>query len=274
MVFLRSFVLVSAIWLAVGLPTASGQALAQPAPVTVFAASSLQTALDAVAAAWTRESGNDVVLSYAASSALARQIEQGAPAQVFISADLAWMDYLAERNLIQPATRTNVLRNRLVLVGPAGSPLVEISPALNLLDLLGGGRLAVADTAAVPAGRYARAALESLGLWVSVADHLAEAENVRAAVTLVSRGEAPLGIVYATDDIADPGVVAMGMFPEETHPPIIYPAAVLAGSDNPEALAFIGYLRSPSAQCLFEAQGFTVLATDGAVATPVACAGN
>ncbi|MGV8840279.1 MAG: molybdate ABC transporter substrate-binding protein [Bauldia sp.] len=240
-------------------------------PVTVFAASSLQTALDAIAVAWQAEGGGQAVVSYAASSALARQIEQGAPAQVFMSADLDWMNYLAERNLIDPATRTELLRNRLVLVAPVGAAPVEISPALDLVVLLGDGRLAVADTAAVPAGRYARAALETLGLWAGVEGRLAEAENVRAALALVSRGEAPLGIVYATDDNADTTVAAIGIFPEETHPPIVYPAAVLAGNANPDAIAFLEYLRSVTAQCVFLAQGFTVLAPDGTVAPAVAC---
>lgn len=265
-----SFALALAIGFAVA--SAASQTAAQETRVTVFAAASMQTALDAVAAAWRAEEGGEAVVSYAASSALARQIEQGAPADIFISADGDWMAYVAQRGLIRADTTTNLLGNRIVLVAPSGTMQpIEINPQLDLAGLLGGGRLAVADTAAVPAGRYARAALESLGLWVSVAGRLAEAENVRAALAFVSRGEAPLGIVYATDDVADPGVEAVGVFPEETHPPIIYPAAILAGSDNPAAAAFLAFLRSPTAQCIFEAQGFTVFATDGAPAPPVPC---
>jgi molybdate transport system substrate-binding protein len=254
---------------ALAVPAVPSAATAEP--VMVFAASSLQTALDAVAAAWQREEGGTAVISYAGSSALARQIEQGAPAQMFISSDLDWMDYLAERSLIDPTTRSALLRNRLVLVAPVGTPSLEITPALDLAGLLGGGRLALADTAAVPAGRYARAALETLGLWAGVAGRLAEAENVRAAQALVSRGEAPLGIVYLTDDIADPTVVAIGTFPDQTHPPIVYPMALLAGNTNPDAAAFLSYLRSASAQCLFEAQGFAVVGEDGLPASPAAC---
>ncbi|MCW5716181.1 MAG: molybdate ABC transporter substrate-binding protein [Bauldia sp.] len=259
--------------LAVGLVVAiSGAALpAIAGPVTVFAASSLQTALDAVAAAWQRDAGGIAIISYGASSALARQVEQGAPADIYLSADLDWMDYLAARNLIDAASRSALLGNALVLVAPAGSPSVPITPALDLAGLLGGGRLAVADTAAVPAGRYARVALETLGLWASVSGRLAEAENARAALALVSRGEAPLGIVYRTDDIADPTVVAIGTFPEETHPPIVYPVALVAGNDNPDAAAFLVYLRGTAAHCLFEAQGFAVLGADGLPAGPAAC---
>jgi len=232
-------------------------------PVTVFAASSLQNALDAVAAAWQQDGGGTAVVSYASSSALARQIEQGAPAQIFIPADLDWMDYLSERGLIDPATRSALLGNRLVLVAPGGTPPVEITQGLDLAGMIGSGRLAVADTAGVPAGRYARAALEALGLWASVADRLAEAENVRVALALVARGEAPLGIVYLTDDIADPSVVTIGIFPDGTHPPIIYPAALVAGNASPGAVEFLAYLRSARARCLFEAQGFVVLDADG-----------
>ncbi len=263
--------------LASGLAVAAGAAppaAAEEMRVTVFAAASMQTALDAVVAAWHEQEGGDAVVSYAASSALTRQIEQGAPADIFISADLDWMAYLANHSLIRANTTTNLLGNRLVLVAPNGTAqAVEVTPELDLVGMLEGGRLAVADTAAVPAGRYAKAALQSLGLWDSVADHLAEAENVRAALAFVSRGEAPLGIVYATDDVADPAVEAIGIFPDDTHPPIIYPATILAGSDNPAADAFLAFLRSPTAQCIFEAQGFTVFAADGSPAPPVPCDG-
>lgn len=235
--------------------------MAQPGQAIVFAAASLQTALDAIAARYRTETGNEVVIAYAGTPALARQIEQGAPADIFISADREWMDYLAQRNLIRADTRINLLGNRLVLVGPrTGTVPAEITPTLDLIGMLGGGRLAVADTATIPAGRYARAALESLGLWASVEAQLAQVENVRAALALVARGEAPLGIVYYTDDNAERAVRMVGVFPEETHPPIIYPAAAL--TMNPIADQFLAYLRSRVAMCLFELQGFTVLANE------------
>jgi len=249
----------------------SSPGVPQERNITVFAAASLQTALEAIVAAWRTEMSAEAVVSYAASSALARQIEQGAPADLFISADLDWMAYLDDRGLIEIDGQTALLGNRIVLVAAAGTiGPVEITPALDLAAMLRGGRLAIADTEAVPAGRYARAALETLGLWDGIVDRLAPAENVRAALTLVSRGEAPLGIVYATDDAADATVEAIGAFPAETHPPIIYPAAVLAGSANSPAAAFLEYLRSPSAVCIFQMQGFTVLTSDGMV-MPDAC---
>jgi molybdate transport system substrate-binding protein len=238
----------------------------QERTVTIFAAASLQTALDRVVAAWQAEGRGEAVVSYAATSALARQIEQGAPADLFISADLEWMAYLDERGLLDSNGRTGLLGNRIVLVAPTGvAQPVEITPELDLVAMLSGGRLAVADTEAVPAGRYARASLEALGLWDGIADRLAPAENVRAALALVSRGEAPLGIVYATDDVADAAVEAIGVFPSETHPPIVYPAAILAGKANPSSEAFLEYLRYPTAVCIFQTRGFTVFASDGTV---------
>lgn len=249
--------------LAAATPLHSQIARAQERTV-VFAAASMQTALDAVVVAWESETGGDVVVSYAASSALARQIEQGAPADIFISADIDWMDYLAERALIDTETRIDLLANRLVLIAPAGeAEPVEITAELDLDGLLRDGRLAVADTNAVPAGRYARAALESLGLWEAVGDRLAPAANVRAALAFVSRGETPLGIVYATDDFADPNVEAIGIFPADSHPPIVYPAAIVAGSSGVDAEAFLAWLRSTAARCIFAAEGFTLLAVDG-----------
>jgi molybdate transport system substrate-binding protein len=233
---------------------------ASAADVTVFAAASLKTALDAVAGAWTAESGRTATISYAGSPALAKQIEQGAPAGVFISADLDWMAWLAERGLIREASEVRLLGNRLVLIAPADSAVAaEIGPGLDLAGLLGDGRLALANVDAVPAGRYGRAALESLGLWGSVADRLAQAENVRAALALVSAGEAPLGIVYATDARADRRVKVVGTFPEDTHPPIVYPAAETAEAGD-AAAAFLAFLGTRAAAALFEAQGFTMLA--------------
>lgn len=231
--------------------------------VLVFAAASLKNALDEAMAGFTKETGTAVKASYAASSALAKQVEQGAPAAVFVSADLDWMDYLDQRGLVAKETRANLLRNALVLVAAKDSPVgaVEMGQGLDLAGLLGAdGRLAMGEVKSVPAGKYGQAALEKLGAWPAVQGRLAQAENVRAALALVSRGEAPLGIVYRTDAAADPTVRVVGTFPEDSHPPIIYPAAVTtAGKDSAGAAAFLGYLRSTAAKAAFERQGFTVL---------------
>ena len=228
--------------------------------VVVFAAASLKNALDDAAQQFERDGGAAVKISYAASSALAKQIESGAPADIFISADLAWMDYVQNRNLIQPATRKNLLGNRLVLVAPAGSGVkIDIKPGFDLVGLLHGGRLAMADPASVPAGKYGKAALEKLGIWNAVEPHVAGAENVRAALLFVDRKETPLGIIYATDAAADPRVEIAGTFPESTHPPIIYPVALVAMSKNPDAAKFLAFLKSAKARPAFEKQGFIVL---------------
>ena len=231
-------------------------------PVVVFAAASLKNALDAVAREWTGSSGVEVKASYAASSALARQLEQDAPADLFISADTAWMDYVADKKLIATDSRLDLLGNRLVLV--AGSDWrkgdVDLGPGFDLSGALGAGRLAMGDVNSVPAGRYGKAALTSLGLWESVASRVAGAENVRAALALVARGEAPLGVVYRTDAAADPSVRIVGTFPADSHPAIVYPAARLATSDNGQAAAFLKYLASAPARKTFEAAGFAVLA--------------
>lgn len=252
--YIASFLVAASI--ALGMP-----ASAQPrADAIVFAAASMKDALDGVAALWTKETGKKTAISYAASSALARQIEQGAAAQIFVSADLDWMDYLAARNLIKPASRTNLLGNRIVLVAPKNAAIgtIKIEPNFELASALRGGRLAIADVNAVPAGKYGKAVLEELGIWNSVQDRIAQAENVRAALILVSRGEAPLGIVYQTDAIADPGVKIVGTFPEGAHPPIIYSVALTANASNPDADAFLAYLKSAKARPLFAAQGFAV----------------
>ena len=229
-------------------------------PVLVFAAASLKNALDDVTARYGRETSKRVSVSYGASSAVARQIEAGAPADLFVSADLDWMDYLQSKKLIKRETRSNLLGNRLALIAPrASTATVAIGPGFPLTELLGDGRLAMADPRAVPAGKYGRAALESLGVWPAVEKRLAPAENVRAALALVSRGEAPLGIVYQTDAAADPNVRIVGTFPEHTHPPIVYPVALIAESMNPDAPSFLTYVRSPAARPLWEKQGFTVL---------------
>ena len=233
---------------------------AQADDVVVFAAASLKNALDDAAHTFAGASGAPVKISYAASSALAKQTESGAPADIFISADLAWMDYLQKRNLIQPATRKNLLGNQLVLVAPAdGNAKVDIKPGFDLVGLLNGGRLAMADPESVPAGKYGKAALQKLGVWEAVQPHVAGAENVRAALLFVDRKETPLGIVYATDAASDPKVKIVGIFPENTHPPIIYPAALTTDSKNPEAVRFLNYLKSTAARPSFEKQGFTVL---------------
>jgi molybdate transport system substrate-binding protein len=233
---------------------------AKAADIVVFAAASLKESLDAAAAAFQRKSGEVVKISYAASSTLARQIENDAPADLFISADLDWMDYLQKRNLIQPATRKNLLGNELVIAAPADIGVtLAIKPGFDLAGALHGGHLAMADPASVPAGKYGKAALQKLGVWDSVKGAVAPAENVRAALLFVSRHEAPLGIVYATDAAADPGVKVAGVFPEDTHPPIIYPIAVTALSTNPAAPRLLAFLASPAAKPIFKKYGLTVL---------------
>lgn len=233
-------------------------ARAEAPEVLVFAAASLKDALEATIAA--SPDAAAITASYASSSVLARQIEQGAPADVFISASREWMDYLAERDLIRADTRADLLGNGLVLVAPAASELaLEIAPGFDLAGALGGGRLAMGDPDHVPAGIYGRAALEGLGVWQAVESQVARADNVRAALALVARGEAPLGIVYTSDAIADPGVRVVGSFPEDSHPPIVYPVAVLAGSERPAAVELVDFLKSPTAAPVFERFGFTLL---------------
>jgi molybdate transport system substrate-binding protein len=225
-----------------------------------FAAASLKDALDAVNAKWLMESGKEAVPSYAASSALAKQIEQGAPADIFISADEDWMNYLAERKLIKPDTRFDLLGNTLVLIAPKDSKIeTKIAEGFPLATLLGDGHLAMANTDSVPAGKYGKAALTKLGVWDQVKDKVVQADNVRAALALVSRGEAPLGIVYGTDAKSDPNVKVIDIFPEGTHPPIIYPAAIVASSTNEDAPALLAYLKSSAAQSVFKDQGFKIL---------------
>jgi len=239
-----------------------GAARAQGGDVVVFAAASLKNALDAINEQWQKDTGKKAVISYAASSALAKQIEQGAPAQMFISADLDWMDYAAQKNLIKPETRSNLLGNRIVLIAPKDKAQgVDIKPGFDLLKILGNGRLSMANVDSVPAGKYGKAALEKLGVWSNVSDKIAQAENVRAALLLVSRGETLAGIVYQTDAAADANVKIIGTFPADTHPPIIYPVALTAGATSPDAEAFLAYIKSAKAKPLFEAQGFNVLSS-------------
>ena len=236
-------------------------AFAQGRDVVVFAAASMKNALDEINQAWSRENGGrKATISYAASSALAKQIEAGAPADLFASADLDWMDYAQQKNLIRPETRVNLLGNRIVLIAAKDATTsLTIQPGFNLAAALGSGRLAMANVDAVPAGKYGKAALEKLGAWEGVKDRVAQAENVRAALLLVSRGEAPLGIVYQTDAAADPNVKIVGTFPQDTHPPIVYPVAITKDSGNADVQAFLAFLRGPVAQAAFERQGFTVL---------------
>lgn len=230
-------------------------------PITVFAAASLKESLDEAASAYQAATMQPVRVSYAASSALARQIENGAPADVFVSADLDWMDYLQQRNLIDAASRRDLLGNTLVLVAPKNSAAkqVVLKPGVDLLPLLGNGRLALALTASVPAGKYARAAFVSLGVWDSLQPKVAEGENVRAVLMLVAREEAPLGVVYGSDAQAEPGVRVLATFPADTHPPIVYPVARIAASRHPQAAAFVRWLATPAAAAIFRRHGFTVL---------------
>jgi molybdate transport system substrate-binding protein len=226
--------------------------------LTVFAAASLTDVLEEAGSAYTKHSGVPVRFSFAASSALARQIESGAPADVFVSADQEWMDYLAGRRLVQTDTRTDVAGNSLVLVAPADSKAtVRVQPGMPLAQLLGArGRLALADPATVPAGRYAKAALEKLGAWKEVADRIIAADNVRTALNFVALGEAPLGIVYATDVRGSAKVRTLAAFPVGLHEPVTYPAAVTArGGRN--AQDFVRFLRSEAARAIFMAHGFT-----------------
>ncbi|MFZ4530210.1 MAG: molybdate ABC transporter substrate-binding protein [Alsobacter sp.] len=233
-------------------------------PLTVFAAASLKTALDDVAPVFTAATGIPVRFSYAASPALARQIENGAPADVFASADPEWMDYLQQRGLVKPETRLSLLGNRLVVIAPADAALHDLPLTASAIRYAIGatGRIATGEVASVPAGRYAKAALQTLGLWALAEPRLAQSENVRAALSFVARGEAPLGIVYATDASSEPKVKVVARFPDGSHPPIVYPFAVTAGSGRAEAARqFIAALASARARAIFEAQGFTVLAT-------------
>ncbi len=249
-------------WLGLALALSMVPGLAQAqGSVVVFAAASLKNALDEIAATWSKDTGKPAPkLSYAASSALARQMEQGAPADMFISADLDWMDYAAGKNLVKADTRFNLLGNKIVLIAPKETKTATLAiTGSDLAKALAGGRLSMANVDAVPAGKYGKAALEKLGAWNAVKDSIAQAENVRAALLLVARGEAPLGIVYSTDAAAEPGVTTVATFPDDSHAPIIYPAALTKDAKNADAKAFLDFLRSAKARTVFEKQGFTVL---------------
>ena len=230
---------------------------AQERPVTVFAAASLKEAMDELARRFESAGGGRVLVSYAATPALARQIENGAPADIFISADLDWMEYLGKRKLVRAATRANLLSNRLVLIAPADSKAVlTIGPRFPLAALLGDKRLAMADPDSVPAGKYGRAALEALEVWAEVAPKVARAENVRAALALVARGETPFGIVYATDALAERKVRVIGEFAAHLHPAIVYPAALTSASKSERAGSFLQFLRSAEARPVWQQYGF------------------
>lgn len=238
----------------------SSPAFAQDKSLTVFAAASMKNALDDVDAAYTAKTGVKIVASYAASSALAKQIEQGAPADIFISADTDWMDYAATRKAINEPTRIDLLGNSIVLVAPKDSKVdnVTINQGFDLAKLAGAGRIATGDVNAVPVGKYAKAALEKLGAWQAAEPKFALAESVRAALTLVARGEAALGIVYSTDAKVEPGVKIVGTFPGDSHPSIIYPVAATATA-KPEAAFYLAFLRSSAAKAIFEKYGFSFL---------------
>jgi molybdate transport system substrate-binding protein len=229
--------------------------------VTIFAAASMKNAVDDINAAFTKATGIKAVASYAASSALIKQIENGAPADVFASADLDWMDYGSQKKLIKDDTRVNLLGNRLVLIASKDAKIgpVTIGPGFDLAKLAGDGRIVTGDVRAVPVGKYAKAALEKLGAWAAAEPKFAMTENVRAALTLVARGEAALGIVYETDAKVEPNVKIVGAFPADSHPAIVYPVA-LTVTAKPEAAQYLAFLRSQAAKSVFEGYGFTLLA--------------
>ncbi|MDE2377257.1 molybdate ABC transporter substrate-binding protein [Bradyrhizobium sp.] len=239
---------------------AGSPASAQDKTITVFAAASMKNALDEIDAAYTAKTGVRFTVSYAASSTLARQIEQGAPADVFISADTDWMDYAVSKKTINEPTRVNLLGNAIVLIAPKDSKIdsVAIGPGFDLARLAGDGRIATGDVRSVPVGKYAKAALEKLGAWQAAAPKFAMAESVRAALTLVARGEAALGIVYSTDARIEPGVKVVGTFPADSHPAIIYPVAATTTA-RPGTSDYLAFLRSTAAKTILERYGFTFL---------------
>ena len=238
----------------------SAPATAQDKPIIVFAAASMKNALDEIDTAYTAKTGVKVTVSYAASSTLAKQIEQGAPADVFISADTDWMDYAAGKKTINEPSRVNLLGNSIVLIAPKDSRIdnVSIGQNFDLARLAGDGRIATGDVKSVPAGKYAKAALEKLGSWQAAESKFAMAESVRAALTLVARGEAVLGIVYSTDARVEPGVKVVGTFPADSHPAIVYPAAATTTA-RPETTDYLAFLRSTAAKTIVEKYGFKFL---------------
>ncbi|NOJ39916.1 molybdate ABC transporter substrate-binding protein [Bradyrhizobium australiense] len=244
----------------VSLAAIPSPAAAQEKSLTIFAAASMKNALDEIDAAYAAKNGVKITVSYAASSALARQIEQGAPADVFISADIDWMDYAIGKKTINEPSRVNLLGNSIVLIAPKDSKIdnVNIGPGFDLSRLAGDGRIATGDVKSVPAGKYAKAALQKLGSWQAAEQKFAMAVDVRAALTLVARGEAALGIVYSTDAKAEPGVKVVGTFPADSHPAIIYPVAATTTA-KPQALNYLAFLRSTAAKTIFDKYGFKFL---------------
>ena len=255
----RGFVqaLLVGLFMVTGLAGAPGAVAADSGKtVLVFGAASLTDVLDELGRAFTAQTQVQVKSSLAASSALAKQIEAGAPADVFFSADLEWMDYLQQRDLLRPGSRHDVVLNRLVLIAPVDSKVsVKIAPGFDLLKALGDGKLATGDPDSVPVGKYAHTALEKLGVWDSVSSRIVRAENVRSALAFVARGEAPLGIVYRTDALAEKRVRIVDTFPEDSHPPVIYPIALTKGA-SPEAQRFEDFVTSAAAQPIFLKYGF------------------
>jgi len=242
------------------LGAACSPAVARDKTITVFAAASMKNALDDIDAAYTAKTGVKLVASYAASSALAKQVEQGAPADIFVSADTDWMDYATAKKNINESTRVNLLGNSMVLIAPKDSRIgdVTIEQGFDLAKLAGDGKIATADVKSVPVGKYAKASLEKLGAWSAAEPKFAMTENVRAALALVARGEAALGIVYSTDAKVEPGVKIIGTFPTDSHPPIIYPVAATATA-KAEAADYLAFLRSSAAKTIFEKYGFKFL---------------
>ncbi|MEJ2155150.1 MAG: molybdate ABC transporter substrate-binding protein [Desulfobacteraceae bacterium] len=238
----------------------NGLASAASDTVTVFAAASTTNAITEIGTLFTRRSEKRFLPSFAASSTLAKQIENGAPADIYISANVKWMDYLQERRMIEPATRFNLLGNRIVLIVPSGSGIdhIEIAPGFDLLKIVGDGLLSMGDPDHVPAGIYGKLALQNLGVWSAIENHVARSKDVRAALTLVERGEAPAGLVYATDAAITERVKVAGTFPLTSHPPIIYPIAVVTDRRSPATDRFMQLLRSPEAGAVFEKFGFSV----------------
>jgi molybdate transport system substrate-binding protein len=238
----------------------SGAAMAADEPVTVFAAASLTDVLKAAATTWQGKGHGPVVLSFGSSSAIAKQVEAGAPADIFASADEKWMKYLGDKRLIAADTVHRPIGNDLVLVAPADSKVsIMIAPNFDLAGALAGGRLSIGDPKGVPAGTYGKQALTKLGVWDSVEAQTAPAENVRAALALVQRGEAPLGIVYATDARSVKDIKVIGTFPDDSHDPIVYPMGIVAGHDRPEVKAFFDFLLSAEGKQLFTSYGFKTL---------------
>lgn len=246
-------------WMGLLIASTGGAAQAPHKALLVFAASSLTNVMDDLDQAFTASTGIPVKASYAASSALAKQVEAGAPADVFFSADTEWVDYLEQRNLLKPGTRRDVVANRLVLIAPRDSALrIRIAPHFDLAGALGQGKLATGDPDSVPVGKYAQAALEKLGAWDAVSSHIVRAENVRSALAFVARGEAALGIVYATDAKAENRVKVLDVFPDSTHPPITYPIALTAGA-SADAARFIAFVTSAAGSKIFRKYGFEAL---------------